>query len=95
MKRYILFFAMVISIPVFLGVNAWQSNKCGELKNSIREIERNQENSVDENRTVAAEIADLLAVDKIEDEAQKKLEMQKIRPQDVTLIIMGGKGRDF
>ena len=95
MKRYVLFFAMVISIPVFLGVNAWQANTCGEIKNSIKKIERQQEDCVDENKTVAAEIADLLAVDRIENEAQKTLGMQKIRPQDVTLIIMGGKGRDF
>ena len=95
MKRYILFFAMVISIPVFLGVNAWQANKCGEIRNAIRKIEREQENCVDETKTVVAEIADLLAVDRIENEAQRKLGLHKIRPQDVTLIIMGGKGRDF
>ena len=95
MRRYILFFVMVISIPIFLGINAWQANKCGEIRNAIKKIEREQEYCVDENKTVVAEIADLLAVDRIENEAKKKLGMQKIRPQDVTLIIMGGKGRDF
>ena len=95
MKRYILFFAMVISIPVFLGINAWQTNKCGEIRNAIRKIERDQEYYVDENKTVAAEIADLLAIDRIENEAQKKLGLKKIRPQDVTLIIMRRKGRDL
>ena len=95
MRRYILFFVMMISIPVFLGVNAWQANKCGEVKNAIKKIEIEQENCVDENKTVAAEIADLLAVDRIESEAEKKLGLKKVRPQDVTLIIIGGKRRDF
>jgi cell division protein FtsB len=48
---------------------------------------------VEENKTVVAEIADLLAVDKLENDARNKLGLKKIRPEDVLLIIMGGKGR--
>jgi len=90
---YALFFLMVISIPVFLWANAWQSNECGILKNEIKKIEKTQENAVEENKTVVAEIADLLAVDKLENDARNKLGLKKIRPEDVLLIIMGGKGR--
>jgi len=90
---YALFFMMVITIPVFLWANAWQSNECGILRNEIKKIEKNQENAVEENKTVVAEIADLLAVDKLENDARKKLGLKKIRPEDVLLIIMGGKGR--
>ena len=90
---YALFFLMVITIPVFLWANAWQSNECGILRNEIRKVEKNQENAVEENKTVVAEIADLLAVDKLEKDARNKLGLRKIRPEDVLLIIMGGKGR--
>jgi len=92
---YALFFLMVVTIPVFLWVNTWQSNECGILRNEIRKMEKNQENAVEENKTAVAEIADLLAVDKIENDARNKLGLKKIRPENVLLIIMGGKGRGF
>jgi len=91
-KYYFLFFLAAITIPLFLGINAWMSNECGQIRYEIRNIEKEQEKLVDENKTVAAEIADLLAVDRIENEAQKRLGLRKIRPENVTLIIMGGKG---
>jgi cell division protein FtsL len=90
---YALFFLMVITIPVFLWANAWQSNECGILKNEIKKMEKSQENAVEENKTVITEIADLLAVDKLENDARNKLGLKKIRPENVLLIIMGGKGR--
>jgi len=90
---YALFFLMVITIPVFLWVNAWQSNECGIIRNEIKKLEKNQENAVEENKTVVAEIAKELAVDKLENDARNKLGLKKIRPENVLLIIMGGKGR--
>jgi cell division protein FtsL len=90
---YALFFLMVITIPVFLWANAWQSNECGKLRNEIKKMEKSQENAVEENKTAVAEIADLLSVDKLENDARNKLGLKKIRPEDVLLIIMGGKGR--
>jgi len=90
---YALFFLMVITIPVFLWVNTWQSNECGILRNEIKKLEKSQENAVEENKTVVAEIAEQLAVDKLEKDARNKLGLKKIRPENVLLIIMGGKGR--
>jgi cell division protein FtsL len=83
---------MILTIPLFLGINAWQSNECGILRNEIKVLERNQENRVNENKMAANEIVDLLATGRLEAEA-KKMGLQKIRPEDVLLIIMGGKGR--
>ena len=88
-------FFMVITIPFFLGINAWQANKCGEIRREIREIESRQENSVEKNKAVVAEIADLIAVDNLELEAQRRLGLKKMRPENIKLIIMGGKGREF
>jgi cell division protein FtsB len=91
---YALFLLMVITIPVFLWANAWQSNDCGILRNEIRRMEKDQENTVEENKTAVAEIADLLAVDKLENDARNRLGLKRIRPENVLLIIMGGgKGR--
>ena len=94
-KTYALLFLMVLTIPVFLGLNAWQSNECGEIRNEIKVIEKRQEQCVIENKAIANEIADLLAADRVEAEAQK-LGLQKMRPEDVLLIVMGGKkGNDL
>jgi len=94
-KAYALLFLMVLTIPVFLGLNAWQANKCGEIRNDIKALEKSQEQCVTENKAVTNEIADLLAAGRLEAEAQK-LGLQKMRPEDVLLIVMGGKkGNDL
>ena len=94
MKRYyVLLFLMVISVPILLGINAWQSTECGKIRREIRVLENKQENCIENNKTLVADIADLLGADKLEIDAQKKLGMSKNRPEDTTIIIMGGKGR--
>ena len=93
MKYYVLFFIMVITIPVFLWVNVWQANECGEIRREIRRLENLQENAVENNRIVVAEIADLLAVDRLELEARSRLGLRKMRPEDIRLIIVGGRER--
>jgi cell division protein FtsL len=87
-KTYALLFLTVFTIPVLLGVSAWQSNECGEIRNEIKILERNQEQSVTENKAVASEITDLLAASRVEAEA-KKMGLHKMRPEDVVLIVMG------
>ncbi|MCL2191783.1 MAG: hypothetical protein FWB78_00110 [Treponema sp.] len=89
-KMYVLFFVMVVTLPVFLGINAWRANSCGVLRGNIRRLERAQENLLEENKTVAAEIANLLAIDRLENDAVNRLGMTRINPEDVTLIIVGG-----
>ena len=89
-KIYALLFLTVLTIPAFLGVNAWQANECGKLRSEIKTLERSQEQCVTENKAVATEVADLLAAGRVEAEA-KKLGLHKMRPEDVLLIVMGGK----
>ena len=92
-KYYVLFFLMVISIPVFLWINVSQANRCGEIRREIRRIENLQENLVENNRLIAAEIADQLAIDRLELDARGRLGLRKMRPEDIRLIIMGGRER--
>jgi cell division protein FtsL len=90
MTKYVLFFLMVLTIPLFLGINAWQSNECGILRNEIRKIEKSQENALGENKIAATEIVDLLAINRLEAEA-RKMGLEKKQPEDVILIVMGRK----
>jgi cell division protein FtsL len=89
-KTYALLFLMVLTIPVLLGLNAWQANECGVIRNEIKALEKSQEQCVTENKAITTEIADLLAAGRVEAEAQK-LGLHKMRPEDVLLIVMGGK----
>jgi cell division protein FtsL len=89
-KYYVLFFLMVLTIPLLLGINAWQSNECGIIRNEIKRLEKNQENAVSENKMAATEIVDLLAINRLEAEA-RKMGLEKKQPEDVILIVMGRK----
>ncbi|MCL1931545.1 MAG: hypothetical protein FWF55_06985 [Treponema sp.] len=88
-KTYALLFLAVLTMPVLLGVNAWQSNECGEIRSEIKAIEKSQERCVTENKAITTEIANLLTAGRVETEA-KKLGLHKMRPEDVVLIVMGG-----
>lgn len=91
-KGYVVFFLLVISIPLMMGLNAWQGNKCGVIENEIKDIEEIQEKYVRENKTVVAEIAGLLAADQLDADARKK-GLRKLNPEDIIVIVMRGKGR--
>jgi len=90
-KSYVIFFLLVISIPLMLGINAWQGNKCGTIEREIKNIEEIQEKYVKENKTVVAEIADLLAVEQLDADARKK-GLHKLHPENIIMIILRGKG---
>jgi len=91
-KYYALLFLLALTIPVFLGVNAWQANECGIIRSEIKNLEKTQENSLDENKTIANEVVNLLTAERLDNEA-RKIGLRKMRPEDVILIVMGGKGR--
>ena len=93
-RFYIVFFIMVITIPLFLGVNAYQANVCDEIRRDIKGVERLQENSIENSRIISAEIADLMTVERLENEAKNNLGYRKMRPEEIRLIILGG-GKGF
>jgi hypothetical protein len=92
-RHYVLFFFLALTIPLLLGINVWHSNECGIIRKNIKLVEKAQEDCVEDNKTVANEISQLLSVARLERDAQQKLGLKKVRPEDVMLIIMGGKGR--
>ena len=94
-KTYVLLFFFVLSVPAFLGINAWQSNKCGELKREITRLEREQVELLEKNKSVVADITELLTTAKLEDDA-KRQGLRKKSPEEILLIkITGGKGSDL
>ena len=94
LRNYILLFLMVLTIPAFLGINAVQANKCGELRREINRLQRVQAEIVERNRQAAAEVTEMLSTARLETAAREKPGLEKMRPENVLLInITGGRGR--
>ena len=86
----------VITIPLFLGLCVWQSNRCNSLKIELEKLEKAQVEWVEKNKRLIADIAIYSSPERIENIARNELNLNKIRPQDVLQIkIQGGKGHDL
>ncbi|MDR0877699.1 MAG: cell division protein FtsL [Treponema sp.] len=97
MKRlYVLLYVVVLTIPIFLGLNAWQSARYISLEREINRLEDAQVEWVESNKRLIAGIAVLSSPERIEHIAQKDLQLSRIQPEDVLLVrIEGGKERGF
>ena len=91
-RRYALIYFIVISIPFFLGIAAWQSVRYAELDKKVRRLETVQEDWIENNRKLIAGIAVLSSASRIEQVAVNDLELSKMRPEDVLQVrIEGGQ----
>jgi cell division protein FtsL len=85
-KRYGLFYFLVFTIPIFLGIVAWQSFRYTELENNVRVLEADQKEMVVENRKLIASIAVLSSPSRIEQIAIQNLGLKKILPENVLQV---------
>jgi cell division protein FtsL len=92
MKKYLLLYAAVITIPLLLGLNAWQSNRYISLRQEIKRLEEAQEEWVESNKRLIAGIAVLSSPKRIEFIA-REMGLRKIRPENV-LQIKIERGKD-
>ena len=92
-RRYVLLYFLALTIPLFLGVVAWQSFRYAELEKSVRRLEAVQEDWVEGNKKMIAGIAVLSSSGRIEQVAVHDLGLSKMRPENVLQIrIEGGQG---
>jgi cell division protein FtsL len=89
-KCYGLFYFLVFTIPLFLGIAAWQSFRYTELEKNVRVLEANQEEMIVENRKLIASIAVLSAPSRIEQIAVQDLGLKKILPENVLQVRIEG-----
>jgi cell division protein FtsL len=94
MRRYVLLYAAVITIPLLLGLNAWQSNRYVSLRQEIGRLEDAQEKWVESNKRLIAGIAVLSSPKRIEFIAVNELGLSKIRPENVLQIKIEKGGRN-
>ena len=89
--RYGLLYFFVLTIPVFLGVAAWQSVRYTELDKNVRRLEAVQEDWVGNNRKLMAGIAVLSSSGRIGQVAIFDLRMSKMQPEDVLQVRIEGE----
>ena len=89
-RRYVLLYFIVLTIPLFLGLAAWQSVRYASLDNGIRRLEATQEDWVESNKKLAANIAVLSSSSRIEQVAVYDLGLSKIQPEDVLQVRIEG-----
>jgi hypothetical protein len=77
---------MIFTIPLVLGLNAWQSFRYRELEREVGRLEGVQEEWVESNKRLIAGIAVLSSSERIEYIAIHDLGLIKKRPEDVLQI---------
>ncbi|MCL2763776.1 MAG: cell division protein FtsL [Treponema sp.] len=90
-KKYFLLYLLVLTIPVFLGLLVWQSNRYRNLSREITRLEQSQAEWVESNKKLIAGISEYSSADRIEDIAKNELNLQKIQPEYLLQVkITGG-----
>ena len=85
-KRYILLYFFVLSVPFFLGLVAWQSTRYAALERNVRRLEATQEDWIEGNKKLIASIAVLSSSARIGQVAVNDLGLSKIRPEYVLQV---------
>jgi len=84
------FYLLILTFPVFLGLIAWQSARYSDLERELIRLEKTQEEWVENNKRLIANITALSSPDRIERIARDELGLQKKRPEEVLQISIGG-----
>jgi cell division protein FtsL len=88
-------YAIAITIPLFIALDAWQASRYSALASEVRRLEKNQQEWVESNKRLIAGIAVLSSSDRIERIAQEELRLFKKKPEEVLNIrIEGGRDSD-
>ena len=85
-RRHALLYFFVFTIPIFLGIAAWQSVRYTEMEREVRRLEAVQEDLVETNKRLIAGIAVLSSSSRIGQVAIYDLGLSKMRPEHVLQI---------
>jgi len=86
MIKSFLLYTFILSVPAFLGLAAWQSSRYGDLERELKKLEKTQEEWIENNKRLIANIAVLSSPERIERIAVNELGLQKKQPEDVLQI---------
>jgi cell division protein FtsL len=92
--KKIIFYLMVLSIPLLLGVVSWQSARYGDLERELARLEKSQQEWIENNKRLVAGVSLLSSPDRIEHIARDELGMEKKQPEEVLLIHIAENGEE-
>ena len=94
-KKYLLLYFLAFTIPIFLGLLVWQSNRYQNLNKELVRLEQSQTEWVESNRKLIAGIAEYSSAQRIDFMAKNQFDLRKIPPEYFLQVrIMGGKGHE-
>lgn len=88
MANKFLLYAMVISVPLSLGGAAFQSARFYTLEKQVKELNEEQQKTVEANKRIITDIALLSSSARIEKIAKDNLGLDKIQPENTLTIII-------
>ncbi|WP_461255677.1 FtsB/FtsL family cell division protein [Treponema sp. R80B11-R83G3] len=92
-KRFLLLYFLVLTIPLCLGILVWQSNRYQNLVKELERLDKSQTEWIESNKRLIAGIGEYSSPERIESLAKSELDLQKIPPEFFLQVkIMGGKG---
>ena len=86
LRRFFLLYFIVLTIPLFLGIIAWQSARYSDLERQTKLLEADQERWVESNKRLIADIATLTTSGIVERVALNDLRLSKIQPENVLQV---------
>jgi hypothetical protein len=91
-KRYFILYFMAVTIPLFLALTAWQSNRYRNLEKELSRLEQTQGEWIESNKKFIAGITEYSSPYRIEYIAENQLNLRKIRPENLLQVrIIEGK----
>jgi cell division protein FtsL len=95
-KKYFLLYFFAFTIPLFLGLLVWQSNRYQNLVREIVRLEQTQTEWVESNKKLIAGIAENSSAQRIDSIARNQLDLRKIPPEYYLQVrIVGGKEHEY
>ncbi len=86
MRRRLFLYAMVVTIPLMLGLDSWQAVRYVRLEFQVRKLEAEQREWLESNKKLIAGIAILGSAERIERIAREELGLRKADPESVLHI---------
>jgi cell division protein FtsL len=94
-KKTFLLYLFVFTIPLFLWVLVWQSNRYQSLLGELARLEQTQAEWAESNKRLMAGIGEYSSPERIENIARNQLELKKIRPEYFLQVRITGGGNGY
>ena len=95
-KKYFILYFFAFTIPIFLGLLVWQSNRYQNLVKEMARLEQTQTEWIESNKKLISDIAENSSAQRIDNIARNQLDLRKIPPEYFLQVrILGGKGHEY